>query len=50
MKAHDTNLLVYAHRSAVMQHQAARSAITRASRHIPRGGGGSLAVVFPLEA
>ena len=32
MIALDTNLLVYAHRAAVTQHQPARRAITRASR------------------
>ena len=45
MIALDTNLLVYAHRSSVRQHRAARRAITRASRH-PEGWGVSLAVVF----
>ena len=38
MIAVDTNLLVYAHRSALPQHGAARRAITRAS-HEPRGWG-----------
>ena len=32
MIALDTNLLVYAHRAAVAQHQPARRAVTRASR------------------
>ena len=41
----DTNLLVYAHRSAVGEHQSARRAITRASGH-PDGWGFSLPVVF----
>jgi toxin-antitoxin system PIN domain toxin len=34
----DTNLLVYAHRSAVQQHAAARASIERAARD-PRGWG-----------
>ncbi len=45
MIALDTNLLVYAHRSAVAEHRAAQRAITRASRH-SRGWGFSLGVVF----
>ena len=45
MIALDTNLLVYAHRSAVAEHRAARRAVTRAARH-PDGWGFSLAVVF----
>ena len=44
MIALDTNLLVYAHRSAVPEHRAAKEAITRASRHRD-GWGISLAVV-----
>ena len=43
MIALDTNLLVYAHRAAVAQHQPARRAITRASRS-PGGWGFSLPV------
>jgi predicted nucleic acid-binding protein len=45
MIALDTNLLVYAHRSAVAEHRAAQDAITRAGRHRD-GWGISLAVVF----
>ena len=45
MIALDTNLLVYAHRSAVAEHRAAKNAITRATRHRD-GWGVSLAVVF----
>lgn len=45
MIALDTNLLVYAHRSAVAEHRAAQDAITRAGRHRD-GWGLSLAVVF----
>ena len=44
MIAVDTNLLVYAHRSAVDEHEAARRAITRA-RKFPAGWGFSLPVV-----
>ena len=43
MIALDTNLLVYAHRAAVAQHQPARRAVTRASRS-PGGWGFSLPV------
>ena len=45
MIALDTNLLVYAHRSAVAEHRAARRALTRARRHAG-GWGFSLAVAF----
>lgn len=38
MIAIDTNLLVYAHRAGAPEHQAARRAIQRASRH-PNGWG-----------
>ena len=44
MIALDTNLLVYAHRSAVAEHQAARRAIARA-RRTAAGWGFSLPVV-----
>ena len=45
MIALDTNLLVYAHRSAVAEHRPARRAMTRAADH-PDGWGISLAVVL----
>lgn len=44
MIALDTNLLVYAHRSAVAEHRPAQQAITRA-RRAPGGWGFSLPVV-----
>ena len=45
MIALDTNLLVYAHRSAVPEHRSAQDAIVRAGRS-GNGWGMSLAVVF----
>lgn len=45
MIALDTNLLVYAHRSAVAEHKSARRVVTRAAGHRD-GWGMSLAVVL----
>lgn len=49
MIALDTNLLVYAHRSALPEHRAAKSAIEEAARH-PTGWGIAMATVAEFWA